>query len=105
MAAAEVQARWRAAHPWMVSHCAARQRCQDSRHISFPYYGGAGIAFELSPDETRALWERDGASKMRRPSLDRIDSQGNYEFSNCRFIELSANVSAPKHFYRLGGCA
>ena len=28
---------------------------------------------------------------MDRPSIDRIDPKGNYELSNCRFIELREN--------------
>jgi len=29
---------------------------------------------------------------MKRPSIDRINSNGNYSLVNCRFIELSANA-------------
>ncbi len=38
------------------------------------------------------LWIRDKAGKMKRPSIDRINSGGNYTLNNCRFIELSANI-------------
>jgi len=45
----------------------------------------------LTMDEVNQLWFRDGADKMKRPSIDRKDNDGNYTFKNCRFIELSRN--------------
>jgi hypothetical protein len=37
------------------------------------------------------LWFRDKAYLMRHPSIDRIDSNGNYELNNCQFIEMKRN--------------
>ena len=47
----------------------------------------------LTLKQVRKLWFRDKAHTMQRPSLDRINSDGNYTFNNCRFIELRENIS------------
>jgi len=83
---------YRNRNPWMKSHAAARQRCNNSNHSYWKNYGGRGIKYFLSVKEIKELWFRDCAFMMKRPSLDRINNDGHYEFSNCRFIEVSDNV-------------
>lgn len=70
----------------------AMGRCYSPAFHNYSYYGGRGIQCLLTLDELRRLWFRDKADLMDRPSLDRIDSDGNYTFDNCRFIELIENV-------------
>ena len=77
--------------PWMVSFYAARSRCTKPESIGYYRYGGRGIKMLLSQSEIKMLWERDGAADMAAPSIDRINVDGNYEVSNCRFIERSEN--------------
>lgn len=52
-----------------------------------------GIKCLITADEIRRLWIRDKASKMERPTIDRINPKGHYKFSNCRFIENRLNCS------------
>ena len=74
--------------PWRGSWESAKFRCK-------PYhdYGKKGIKFCITPDEMDALWVRDKGHLMDRPCIDRIDSNGNYQFSNCQFVELRVNAS------------
>lgn len=69
-----------------------RHRCESPKHKSFRWYGGKGIKNFLILVDLRFLWDRDNADSMKRPSIDRIDTNGHYERDNCRFIELSENL-------------
>ena len=82
--------------PWINSFDSARQRCNDPNHVAYHSYGGFGIKFLLAMEEIKYLWVRDNAEGMNFPSLDRIDNDGHYEYSNLRFIERSENSSRPK---------
>ena len=84
--------KWVRLNPWSRSHWAARDRCLNKKNASYKSYGGRGIVFNLSIHETKELWFRDSAYHLKRPSIDRINNDGNYIFSNCRFIELSENT-------------
>jgi len=67
------------------------QRCDDPRHATFKYYGARGVKCFLTLDVLRFMWNRDGAAKMKKPSIDRDDASGDYVFSNCCFRELYDN--------------
>lgn len=68
------------------------ERCNNINHRSYSRYGGRGIKNLLTIDDLRSIWNRDDAGKMDKPSIDRIDNNGNYTLENCRFIEISENV-------------
>ncbi len=73
-----------------------KNRCNSPTDKNFNRYGGRGIRNFLTLDDLQFIWARDGAENMKRPSIDRIDNDGNYERINCRFIEQSENSSRPK---------
>jgi len=77
--------------PWLRKYYSIKQRCQDSGSSSYSRYGAKGIKMKITKDELEFLWVRDCADKMKVPSIDRIDNQGDYELSNCRFIEMTEN--------------
>lgn len=77
--------------PWLGHYDCARTRCLNTNSRCFHRYGARGIKFLLTHEEIKCLWFRDMASKLKNPSLDRINNDGNYEFHNCRFIEKSLN--------------
>ena len=68
------------------------QRCNDPRFVGYKYYGGKGVHNFLKLSDLKFLWKRDGADKMKRASIDRLDSNGHYELSNVRFIPLADNI-------------
>lgn len=72
-----------------------KKRCNNPNANSYSYYGGKGIKTFLTLDDIKFLWERDNADSMDRPSIDRIDSDGDYAVENCRFIEMSENIRRP----------
>jgi len=74
-----------------------KQRCINSSYRGYKYYGGKGIKCFLSFQDMVFLWERDKATKMEKPSVDRINPDGNYELSNCRFLEFHLNRPRPKN--------
>jgi len=79
-------------NPWMNNLHGARDRCNNANSPCFKRYGGRGIRCLITPEEIKSLWFRDKAFSMKRPTLDRIDNDGNYEFKNCQFLENSANA-------------
>lgn len=83
--------------PWIRFYTNAKQRCTNPKNPSYKYYGAKGAKFELTLEQVKELYLRDKAGKMERPSLDREVPNLGYTFSNCKFIELSANVK--KHKY------
>lgn len=86
------QERYKRTHPWVRLVEWARRRCKDERSKWFPYYGAKGITCDLTAKQLEQVWIQCGADKLRRPSLDRIDSSGNYTVGNVRIIEWKDNA-------------
>jgi hypothetical protein len=78
--------------PWINSYKNAEQRCNNLKSKDYENYGGRGIRFFLTKDETNFLWNRDKAFEMEQPSIDRINDDSHYDISNCRFIEFGENT-------------
>ncbi len=72
---------YKSKNPWYRFYNGAMDRCRPGR----AYYGRVKCLMTL--DDFKFLWFRDKAHLMKRPSIDRINDSGNYEISNCHFIE------------------
>lgn len=82
---------WELARPWFKFWRWAKRRCTDPRHKSYAHYSKGGIQFQITPKQLGYLWERDRATALKRPSLDRKNPKLNYTVRNCRFIEFAEN--------------
>ena len=78
-------------YPWHHRLIGIKARCTNKNNLDYKWYGGRGIKCLITEDEIKELWYRDKAYNMTKPTIDRKENNGNYEFSNCRFIEQSDN--------------
>lgn len=89
---AERSRRYRAKYPWAAKLFQIRGRCENKRSVNYSHYGERGIKCLLTMDDIKMLWFRDKAYLMKIPSIHRINNNGNYEVSNCKFIEMEENA-------------
>ena len=73
--------------PWKITLKSIKQRCYNKNNKRYYRYGGRGIKCLITEEELKELWFRDKAYEMERPSIDRDDNDGNYEYSNCQYID------------------
>src|SRR5574343_188801 len=57
------------------------------------YYIKNKIKWYVTDKDMVYMIKRDKPWSMERPSIDRINPKKNYELKNCRFMELSLNIS------------
>ena len=87
------QLAWRKRNPLVRLVEWARRRCNKPQERDRKFY--EGIKVNLTGEQAKVLWERDGAATMKTPSLDRKDATKDYTFDNCRIIEKSLNERLP----------
>lgn len=89
--------------PWLWNLWHAKSRCICPSNTKYPFYGARGIRCLLSEDEIKFMWIRDSANKMNRPTIDRINPDGHYVFTNCRFLEMKENSGKRRNPYTVSG--
>lgn len=72
------------------------KRCYDPNNKDYRWYGSKGIQNNLTYNDLKILWDRDRFTELKRPSIDRLDSEKDYSLDNCQFIEMSENISKEK---------
>ncbi len=77
--------------PWKAYSRFIKRRCSAFGKREGKNYADKGIKKLITSEELRVLWFRDKAYMLIKPSVDRINNSGHYEFSNCRFIEAKDN--------------
>lgn len=78
-----------------------KQRCGNKNSHVYQYYGGRGIS--VCPEWAEYIPFRNWAlanGYARGLTLDRIDTDGNYEPSNCRWVTMSVQNSNKRHYER-----
>jgi len=69
-------------------------RCEDSNNPSYKHYGGRGISMCSTWRNNFLLFVADvGKRPSREHSIDRVDVDGNYEPSNCRWADAQTQCN------------
>jgi hypothetical protein len=72
-------------HPLYSTWLGMLHRCTDSNHHAFHNYGGRGISVCQRWRESFPAFVQDMGERPKKTELDRINNDGNYEPSNCRW--------------------
>lgn len=90
--------------PTVQSWQAMKRRCTDPKVSGYERYGGRGITYDPKW-ETYEGFVEDMGERPEGTTIDRIDNDGNYEKSNCRWAttaEQMSNISTNRRV-KIGG--
>lgn len=91
-------------HPLYYTWTNMLRRCYDIKFTKYPIYGGRGITVCERWKDFNRFVEDMGIKPSKEHSLDRIDPNGNYEPSNCRWADrLTQRLNQSKKRYNVTG--
>lgn len=82
-----------------------RSRCTSPTNPKYPYYGGRGISFCERWNSYENFYADMGPRPSPKHSIDRINNDGNYEPSNCRWATHLEQVNNRSNSKRKERCA
>jgi hypothetical protein len=74
------------------------QRCTNPKSASYEYYGGRGITICDRWRDFENFFKDMGPRQNKELSIDRIDPNGNYEKSNCRWASKKDQALNTRNF-------
>jgi hypothetical protein len=80
-----------------------RQRCYNPKNKFYPYYGGRGITVCIEWHSFEIFIYQMGLKPSKEYSLDRINNDGNYEKSNCRWATKKEQIHNRQISFRYQG--
>lgn len=86
-----IDKKYRLKYPAKAIFADIQKRCYNKNSKSYKTYGGRGIKNYLILKDIEFLMKRDNYYKLKKPTIDRKDNDGNYTLENCRFIERKEN--------------
>jgi hypothetical protein len=66
-----------------------RRRCNCVSRVGYENYGGRGISYDHKWETFEGFWEDMEGGYSDKLTLERIDVNGNYQLSNCKWVEKS----------------
>lgn len=75
-----------------------RERCVNPNHASYSRYGGRGVSVCSRWMHSFDAFLQDMGKRPKGTSLDRINSDGNYEPGNCRWADAKTQVRNSSSF-------
>ena len=82
--------------PTYNSYRTMLERCTDERHPHYYRYGGRGITIYESWLKSPRNFLKDMGERPEGMTLDRIDNDGNYVPSNCRWVTVAEQAQNTK---------